>query len=73
MLTLLATAAEEGGLTLPDNATGIVIWVGLLAVILLAYSAIKRTRRRAREDYIRHKMWEKELRENDPDMKKDDA
>ena len=73
MLTLLATAADEGGFTLPDNPLGIIIWVAILAVIMLAYSAIKRTRHRAREDYIRHKMWEKQLRDNDPDIKKDDA
>ncbi|NND04442.1 MAG: hypothetical protein HKN91_16825 [Acidimicrobiia bacterium] len=73
MLTILATAADEGGFTLPDDPLGIVIWVILAAVILGAYLAIRRTRQRFREDYIRKLNWEKELRANDPDMKKDEA
>ena len=72
MLTLLAAASDEGGFTLPDNDVGIVIWLILAGVILGAYILINRTRRRFREDYIRKLNWEKELRENDPDMRKDD-
>ena len=72
MLTLLATASDEGGFTFPEDPGAQAIWAILAVVILGAYIMISRTRRRAREDYIRHKMWEKELRENDPDMRKDD-
>ena len=72
MLTILATAADEGGFTLPDNGVGIVIWIIIAAVLLGAYVLINRTRQRFREDYIRKLNWERELRENDPDMKKDD-
>lgn len=73
MVTILAAAADEGGFTLPDNSVGIVIWIILALVILGAYVLINRTRRRFREDYIRKLNWEKELRANDPDIKKDDA
>lgn len=73
MLRILATAADDGGFTFPDNGVGIVIWIILAAVIFGAYMAIKRTRQRFREDYIRKLNWEKELRENDPDMRKDEA
>ncbi len=72
MLTVLATAAEDGGFTLPDNAVGIVIWIIVALVILGGYILINRTRQRFREDYIRRLNWEKELRENDPDMKKEE-
>ena len=72
MLTLLAAASDEGGFTRPDIVVGIVFWLILAGVILGAYILINRTRRRFREDYIRKLNWEKELRENDPDMRKDD-
>ena len=72
MLTLLATVAEEDGFTLPDNGVGIVIWIVLALIILGAYILINRTRQRFRDDYIRKLNWEKELRQNDPDMRKDD-
>ncbi|MGI9608654.1 MAG: hypothetical protein ACR2NL_00010 [Acidimicrobiia bacterium] len=72
MMTILATAADEGGFTLPDNPLGIAIWVILAGVIVGAYILINRTRQRFRDDYIRKLNWEKELRENDPDMKKEE-
>lgn len=72
MVTLLATASDEGGFTLPDNPVGIVIWVILAAVILGAWFLMKRTRQRFHDDYIRKLNWEKELRANDPDMKKEE-
>lgn len=72
MVTLLATAADEGGFTLPDNGLGIFIWVILAAVIYGAWRLMQRTRKRFHEDYIRKLNWENELRANDPDMRKED-
>lgn len=72
MVTILATAADDGGFTLPSDGLGIVIWLFFAAVILGAYLLMKRTRQRFRDDYIRKLNWEKELRANDPDMKKDE-
>lgn len=72
MHEILATAADEGGFTLPSDGLGIVIWLGFAAVILGAYLLMKRTRQRFREDYLRKLNWEKELRANDPDIKKEE-
>ena len=57
--------------TLPDDPGAQVLWGLVLAALVAAYFFTARSRRRASERYLEAKKREQEMRDNDPDMKKD--
>jgi hypothetical protein len=57
--------------TLPDEGNAQVVWAAILVILFAAYWFTARTRRRAAEHHLAAKRREQELRDNDPDMRKD--
>jgi hypothetical protein len=57
--------------TLPDDPGARVIWALVLAALVAGYFFAARARRRSAEHYLAAKKREQELRDNDPDIKKD--
>ncbi len=68
-LTVLAQEAPGG---LPDDVGSGIIWGIFLAVIGALYVLVRNTRRRADRQYWDRRRREKELRDADPDMRKDE-
>jgi hypothetical protein len=69
----LTMLTESGGVvdTLPDDTAGQVVWGVVLALLIGGYFLAKRSRNKARDHYYAAKRREADLRDNDPDMKKD--
>jgi len=65
--------AETDGIvdTLPDDPGARVVWVLVLAALAAGYFFAARARRRSAEHYLAAKKREQELRDNDPDIKRD--
>ena len=57
--------------TIPNDAGGQVVWGLVLAALAAAYFFTARSRRRSAEQYLAARRREREIRDNDPDMKKD--
>ena len=57
--------------TLPDDTGGQIVWGLILAALVAAYFVTSRSRRRAAEHYLAAKKRDQEMRDNDPDMKKE--
>ncbi len=57
--------------TIPDDPGAQIVWGLILAALVAGYFLTARSRRRATEHYLDAKRREQELRDNDPDMKKD--
>lgn len=58
--------------TLPDEGNAQVVWAVILAILIAVYWFTARTRRRAAEHHLAAKRREQEMRDNDPDMRKDE-
>lgn len=68
-LTIFAQDAPGG---LPDDVGSGIIWGAFLAVIVALYILVRNTRRKADDQYWERRRREREQREADPDMRKDD-
>lgn len=55
----------------PSEPGQLVIWAIVGAVILWLYFTIRRTKRRASQDYWDRRKAEEDMRRNDPDMRQD--
>ena len=59
--------------TIPEEGNAQVVWGVTLAILFAAYWFTTRSRRRAAEHHLAARRREQEMRDNDPDMKKDDS
>ena len=70
---LAASLLAQETSTIPEAGGGaILIWLLLGAGIIGLYLVVNRTRRRSYGDYMSRTEREAEMKENDPDMRKDD-
>lgn len=58
--------------TIPDDPGGRVVWGLILIALVAGYFFTARARRRSAQHYLAAKRREQEMRDNDPDMKKDE-
>ncbi len=70
---LAASLLAQETSTIPEAGGGaILIWLLLGAGIIGLYLVVNRTRRRSYGNYMSRAEREAEMKENDPDMRKDD-
>lgn len=62
LATVLPLLAQDGGFSAPTDLVGWIIWVAVAAVIVGLYLLIRRTHRRAQDEYFARKRREEQER-----------
>lgn len=66
---LIAQVADD---ILPDGGLETAIWVLIAAVIVGLYLIVRRTRKKTMNHYLDREQREQEMKERDPDLRKDE-
>jgi len=67
----MSLAFAQTGLSLPSGFAEVAVWFVVAAIIVGLYLVIRRTRNKARRQYLDRRQSEEEMRRNDPDMRDD--